>query len=378
MIDKYNILLRRIDYTNQKLLVFLLPRSDKLVSKFRITEGDTEYWLHSGLTEDNSYTDIEFKAGLEVNLDLFEVDGPPIYKIGRSTIKSAERVEFENLKTAEQKKVEEQIKVLFPSVLKAFNRFRRACRIALFRESVAGRISTHQIRDGQLHQGKKVDHELEKLFASDDTDVLFGAFADISPIVFLGDADIQYTITDQSEKILKGVFKNGYHGLHSTNRWLERQEQIQSLIDNHWSIEDDVILASLEFLCSGNYRMAIFNAATVLELKVIEFWEEKRKQLAGGSRQDQEKMELLERKISKSKYQTNLEKILRIVFPEFAEQSLIDNGTLDRCVQAWVSRNEMSHLYKLTKEGGQHDVDTDKAWSAVSSIVALLDWFYKQ
>lgn len=377
MIDKHSIMLRRIDYTNRKLPVFLLNGKDKLGFKFRVMEDGTEYLLDLGMTEDHSYTDIRFEAGLEINLDLFEIDIPPILKTEHVIFQSAESVKHENLKIAERSKAEKQVKALFPSVLKAFNRFRRACRIALFRGSVAGHVLAHNIRDSELYRGLQVDHDLESLISDDDTDVLFGAFANLSPTTFLGDADIQYSITNQSGQKLNGVFKNGYHGLHSTSRWTERQEKIQSLINTGWYIEEDVILASLEFLFSGNYRMAVFNAATVLELSVVNFWEEKQKQLAAGSRQDQERVARLERefKDKSKKGITTVEKILSIALPEFVEQSLITDGTLDHCIQAWAARNDMAHLYKLTDEGKQQDISVDDAWSAVSSIVALLDWF---
>ena len=135
---------------------------------------------------------------------------------------------------------------------------------------------------------------------------------------------------------------------------LQKLNEIQYLIDNGWSIEDDVLLMSLEFLYSDNYRMAVFNAATLLELVLLKFWELKFSQLQSGSQQEQEKVAHLERELKKSNYTTQVEKILRIVIPEFINPNFINDGSLERCVIAWNIRNEkLGHLYMQVKEGNE-------------------------
>lgn len=74
-----------------------------------------------------------------------------------------------------------------------------------------------------------------------------------------------------------------------------------------------------------------------------------------------------------SKYPSKVEKILRIVFPEFIEQRLISNGTLERCIEAWNIRNDkLAHVYKAKKEGKTTEVTSSEAWDSVASVSALI------
>ncbi len=289
-------------------------------------------------------------------------------------IESAEGVELKKAKEAEHAKLEKQIRDQFPSVLQAFNTFRRACRVALFGESVLGRILSQNIRASQLHWGTGNDLFPAEYFGGSDTEFLFGAFTDLSLSSLTGDADIEYRVSNASGQVHEGVFKNEYGGLRSPDRFSQKLDEIQDLLDKGWSIETDALLTSLEFLYSDNYGMAVFNAATVLELVVVHFWEEKKKQLGAGSRQDQERLARLDREMDKSNYSTKVEKILRIALPQFIDSDLVSSGCLDRCIDAWNIRNKkLAHLYERVREGQQTRVTSSEAWNAVASIFALID-----
>jgi hypothetical protein len=325
------------------------------------------------LPEIYSYTDILFEADLNTDIGIFESEIPLFVDTERVKVETAEGAELRKQKETEKNSIETQLQTLFPTILEVINTFRRACRIALFRESIAVRILAKNILACQEHIGIEVNHSLNDLFSSNDTEFLFGAFADISLTTFTGDADLEYSIHDAIGQTVTGVFKNGYHHLRSTDRFSQILNEIQGLIENGWSIEDDVLLISLEFLYSDNYRMAVFNAATLLELVVIKFWEGKVSQLRSGSRREQQKAEFLDKKVKKASYKSQVEKILRIVLPEFIEPHLVTDGTLDRCVTAWNLRNEkLAHLYAQVKGGKELSIPAGEAWNAVSSIISLL------
>ncbi len=374
MKTKYEVHLRRIDYTNNKLPLFLIFARDKLNTRFQVTKDNVAFQFSLGMTaaspELHSYTDIQFETDLDANLVIFEQEVPPIIETEHLKLESPEGVELKRLKEAERTKIETQLANLFPLVLEAFNTFRRSCRIALYRESVQGRILVQNIQASQRYRGVEVNHSLENDFAHDDTEFLFGAFADLGLCTFTGEADIEYSVRSTSGQVLTGVFRNGYKGLHSVNRFPEKLDVIQGLIDDGWSIEADALLASLEFLYSDNYRMAVFNAATILEFALVRFWENKRKQLESGSRQEREKAASLERrmKAEKGEYKDVVERILGIVLPEFIEQLLVTDGTLNRCAEAWSTRNKrLAHLVE------SRQVTSTQAWNAVSSIICLVD-----
>jgi hypothetical protein len=129
------------------------------------------------------------------------------------------------------------------------------------------------IQDRHRHWGLGVDHSLTERFSGSDTVFLLGAFGNLSLSSFNGNADIEYRVTDSSGKIYEGVFKNGYKRLHSPSKLARKWDVIQELLDNGWPVQTNALLASLEFLYSDDYRMAVFNAATLLELAVVQFWD---------------------------------------------------------------------------------------------------------
>jgi hypothetical protein len=346
MSSAYKVYLKRIDLVDRKLPLFCLVAKSKLDTKFTVERNGTVFQLSLGLTEDlpeiYAYTEIQFEADLD-----------PV---------------------AEQAELEERVRSLLPLAREAVNAFRAACRVALFRESVAGRILVENIQAKQRHWGVEVNHSLAEYFSGSDTEFLFGAFANLSFSSFTGDADIAYCVTTPAGESYEGVFKNGYRGLRSPDRFRQKLDAVQDLLDNGWAVETDILLASLEFLYADNYRMAVFNAATILELAVVQFWEEKKRLLNAGARQDKEKAAKLDRDMDESRYPTKVEKIIRIVLPEFVEQDLVAGGALDRCVAAWEIRNKrLAHLYEKVKEGKQTQVTASEAWNAVASIITLLE-----
>jgi hypothetical protein len=135
---------------------------------------------------------------------------------------SKEHDDLENIKKEERQRVEEQLKTLFPMILNVVNTFRRACRIALYQDSVAGRILVQNILASHEYLGTNVSQSLREDFNSNDTEFLFGAFADLSLTSFTGDAIIEYTIRNSSGQTISGVFNNGYKGLHSIDRFSEK------------------------------------------------------------------------------------------------------------------------------------------------------------
>ena len=378
MSAKHKIHLRRIDYVNRKLPLFCFIAKNKLNKKFRVEKGGIVFQLELGLTEDSpnwySYTDIHFEAELDTDLALFEQEIPLIVDSDNLKIVSAEGAELERAKEAERAKLEEQLRDLFPLALQSLNTFRRACKVALFRESVEGRILVQNIQASQLHWGTEVHHPLAEYFAGNDTEYLFGAFAELSLSSFTGDAVLEYRVSNAPGQVLEGTLNIGYSRLRSPDRLPQKSDEIQQLIRESWPITDDVLLTSLEFLYSDNYRMAVFNATIILELVVIQFWEEKKKQLSEGGREDQEKLYGLKRKMDDSGYSTSLEKILRIVLPEFIDRDLLASGSLDRCADAWDIRNKrLAHLYRQVKEGKETQITSTEAWNTVGSIIALID-----
>ncbi len=259
---KYDIHLKRIDLVDRKLPFFLIFRMNKLNRSFQILEANTIFDLRFGIIDNSpnihSFTEIHFETELTIDIDIFEREIPLIVNTEQVRIKSAERVDLRRQKEAERSNIESQLTATFPLVLEAVNTLRRACRIALIRESIAGRILSTNIQASQEYWGVEVNHSLSDLFGGNDTEFLLGAFADISLAAFNGDADIEYSVSDKAGgHALNGVFKNGYHRLRSTDLFPQKVTDIQNLINIGWPIEDDVLLLSLEFLCAGNYRMAL-------------------------------------------------------------------------------------------------------------------------
>lgn len=372
---KYHINLKRIDLIDRKLPFFILFKTDKFNKSFQILNKDTLFNIRFGIIENlpqiHSFTEIDFETEWKIDLAIFEREIPLIVDTEQLQIKSIERVNLENQKETEKNNIENQLRTTFPLVLEAVNTLRRACKIALFKESIAGRMLATNIRANQEYRGGEVNHSLIKLFYNNDAEFLFGAFADISLIAFSGDADIEYKISDKDEHVLSGVIKNGYRGLRSTNLLMHKLTDIQNLINEGWPIEEDVLLSSLEFLCAGNYKMAVFNAATLLELVVVKFWEDKNFQLSSGDRKEREKAASLERALKKSK-KTVVEKILEIVIPDFINPNLIKDGTVNRCITAWKVRNEkLAHLHIQVEEKTESDISAEEAWNLVSSIYSF-------
>lgn len=382
MSTRHRIHLRRIDLVDRKLPFFCLTArvadGDQFGAEFTVEEQDIIFRLRLGLTENlphalYAHTDIQFDVELDVDLTLFDKEIRPVVDSGGLRIESAESVELRRLQEAERAMLEQQLRDLFPLALKALNRFRRACRVALFRNSVAGRMLAWRIQAAQRYRGSEPDHSLDDFFQGHDTEFLFGAFADLNLTSFTGDANIEYQVCDPSDHTQTGVFKNGYEGLRSTDRLPERLNQIQELIDTGWSIETEVLLSSLEFLYSGNYRMAVFTAATALELVVVQFWEDAKRSLEKGCRSEQEKRYRLQREMKAADYD-KVESILRVALPEFLDHDFAVSGTLDQCAAAWSIRNErLAHLYSLASAGGALEVTPAEAWDAVSSIFALVE-----
>jgi hypothetical protein len=277
MPDKYQIHLRRIDIVDKKSPIFFMLTRNITEPKFVVTRDNIEFTLSFGVTDDYlAYTDIEFEVNLDVTLDIFERQIPSVH-LGSVEIVPTEAQKLKDLKNTEQNKIEEQLRDLFPLTLEALNSFRTSCRMALFRESVAGDILAQNIQLGLQNLGIPINQDLQELFEGNDTEFLFGAFVNLNLSSFSGDANIEYTVSDKSGHSITGLFSNGYKGLRSVDRFPEKLAEIQKLIDEGWTITDEVLLSSLEFLYSDNYRMAVFNAATVLELVVIQFWEDKKR-----------------------------------------------------------------------------------------------------
>ncbi len=371
----YKVFLKRIDLVDKKL--FLFPKKE-LDRKFKVKRNNIVFEISLGLTENlpniYAHTNIEFEAELDTNLALFEKEIPLIVDSEYLKIESTENVELKESKEAERIKLEEQLRDLFPIVLEAFNTFRSACKVALYKESVTGRILTRNIQDSQIYWGIEPDTSLEDHFSGNDTEYLFDAFANLSLTSFTGDADIMYRVSNEEGKVYEGVFKNGYKGLHSVNRFFENLDKIQNLVEQSWSIETEVLLGSLEFLYSDNYRMAVFNAATILELIVKRFWlerldEDTRKKLRPKIKSYQNEIE------KKEKYKPDqVNYIIGAVLPDYLDKELVASGCLGRCITAWNLRNSrLAHMYKQAKDGQQIEVTRKEAWSAVASIFDLVD-----
>jgi hypothetical protein len=371
--NKYEVHLQRIEY-DYKLPLFLMHAREKLDTKFQVVKGNVTFQFSLGMKKDlerwNSYTDIHFEIDFDANFGIFEQEVPLFINYGLVKIESPEGLKLKNLKNKERANIESQLINLFPLVLEAYNTFRRAFRIALYEESVAGLILVQNIQDRQRHLGLKLDHSLNDDFSRDDTEFIFSAFCNLSYCSFACEAVIEYNVRSTSGQIVSGVFQDLNKGIPSLNRFKEKIDVIQELIDNECSIKTEVLLASLEFLYSDNYRMAIFNAATILENELNEFWKIKKQQLLLGSILERKKVESFEHsmKSKKMKYKAKVEKIIRIVLPDYVEQDLVNDGTLDRCVDAWYIRNDT--LAHLNKNIPLTSID---AWSAVSSIIHLID-----
>ncbi len=105
---------------------------------------------------------------------------------------------------------------------------------------------------------------------------------------------------------------------------------------------------------------------------MLKFWEDKSSQLRSGSREEQEKVALLERELKRSKENT-VKKMLEIVIPKFIKQDFINDGTIDRCITAWDVRNEkLAHLYMQVKDKKEPSISAREAWNLVSSIYSFL------
>lgn len=369
---KQKVHLRRIDLVDKKLPLFLHIAQSVFATGFRIVHNDIVFRMCLGAQEDSSglhsYTDIRFEADFNIDFSLFDQQIPLLVQTPSFTIQSMEHAELEQRKQEERVQLKKQLRDLLPVVVEAFNVFRRACRIARFHKSISGRVLVQNIKDGQSYRGLDVSDQLDELFDSDDTVFLFAAFSDISITAFTGDADIEYTVHREPAQPLTGVFKNGYHGLRSINEFIENPVLVQDTIDKGWSIETEALLASFEFLYSNNYRMAVFNAATVLELVVNRFWEAKEQQLRLGEREEMEHAARLARKLGrKPKTGTALERKLNVVVPEFVDKDLVDDGTIKRCVDAWnIRNNSIAHIL------GAEEITSGAAWSAVSAITKMV------
>ncbi len=373
----HTVHLRRIDLVDKRLLAFclFLSAKGKVGTEFRVETDDTVFRLSLGLTDDvadlHAYTDIRFEIGLDVDLSIFELEVPPLVDTDNLLIESGERVALKEAQEAERMKLEDQMREQFPQVLAAVNLFRRACKVALAWDSAQGRLLTRNIQAAQRHRGIQVNHVLDDLFAGHDTEFLLDAFGDITLTSFTGDADIEYEVSNALGGKHAGVFKSKWEAVHSTHRFPERLDEIQALLNDGWSTETEILLSSLEFLYSENYRMAVLTAATVLEFAVVQFWERTQRLLEGGNREQQEKSFTLKRQMDLSRL-SPVEKILQIVLPVFVDEDFVADGGLERCAAAWQMRNtKLAHLYKQVSTGGSLEVKPTEAWDAITSISVL-------
>ena len=229
MKTNHKIHLRRKDIIDKKFLIFLFPKHE-LEKKFRVSKGGIAFDIGLGLIEDLQevypYTDIEFETELETNLTLFEEGIPLIVDSENLKMELAERIQLKEATEAERINLETQLQALFPIVLEAFNIFRSACKVALYKESIAGRLLTRNIQDSQIHRGEDPSRFLEDYFSGDDTAFLFDAFSDLSLSSFTGEADIEYRVRNEENNVCEGVFNNGYKRLHSPSRFFHRLDDI--------------------------------------------------------------------------------------------------------------------------------------------------------
>jgi hypothetical protein len=373
------VCLKRIDHVNWKLAWFChyieALAKDKVGAEFVVKKDGLTFQLSLGLTEDSpgpsSHLHIQFEADFEADFSVFDKAIPPIEESDGVLYESAERIGIQKARNVEQAKLETQLERVYPSIVGAVNQFFSACKLALLKHALDGRIILRNIQATQSHKGLKVDPFSDSVFLKNsDAEFLFGAFADLNIVSFRGDARIEYSITDQvSGLTCKGSFPGSYGELGVPGRFPEKFDKIQRLIDEGWSIESEIMMESLDFLCSENYRMAVFTAATILELVVIQFWEAMQRKLEVGNREDQKQKFRLERKMKESDCSSHIEKIIRVVLPEFVRQDHIHGGNLDRCVEAWNMRNNrLAHLYGRVSSEESVSVSTREAWDTVTSI----------
>ena len=120
--------------------------------------------------------------------------------------------------------------------------------------------------------------------------------------------------------------------------------------------------------------MAIFIAATVLECAVVKFWEAKQKRLEQGNREEKETLYRLTRKMKgQLEKTTHLEKLLKVIIPEFVSCALLESRSLGQCLEAWNIRNtRIAHFPEAIGADWSWRVTATEAWSAVAGIFALL------
>jgi hypothetical protein len=375
MLASHEVHLRRIDLVDNKLPSLLFVSKALRNTEFHVTKRDTDFRIGLGTVGDSSVlhscTDIRFETDLDANLAVFAEDVAPLVQTDHLVVHPYEWGQIEERKQAERASIERQLRRRFPVALEALNTLRRGCRVALFQQSVSSRVFVNHLQAGQLDKGLDVNDHLDELFASDDTPFLFGAFSDLSLATFTGDADIEYTVSDDSGQSVSGVFRNGYHRLRFIDRLSERQILIQKTIGDGWSLETDALLASFEFLYSDNYRMAVFNAAAVLEYAANHFWKCKYQKLMSGSPEENKQAARLKQLMDKARKPGDdaLTRKLRIAIPTFVDTELVDDGTIERCVDAWRMRNtRLAHILK----DAPAEITSTEAWSAVSSIHVLV------
>lgn len=368
--------LKIIEVLNKALLFFLIsalhPGSGRAAyDTSRVFEFDTEddahFKLGLGVDEnyEYAYISLDFEHPLKVDLTIFDETTMPDIERGNFTLWSPEARAILDSQESQRKKATEEIRSLFPLVARAVNRFNEACRLTLYQDAinydfVAHDLETSGVRFTVLPQGDPVGKE------PDDAVSLFAAFPSRGAVRLAQEVDIKYRVEDNSGRVIDGFIRNSRR-LVSPGRFGKYLDNIQKRLCDHWTVQDGVLLAAVEYLYGDNYRMAVFNAVTVLELVVTGFYES----LASESDAKRQKLKRdAENYKNKHKVPLWLAK-LKITLPKYLCEKFDRSGNLDHCLEAWYYRDKtVAHLITSERDRilSQHE-----AWSMIVSIMKAID-----
>lgn len=387
------IALKVEEVENRELAVFLFTPDissgadanfEESPAFFSLTHRAIHFKVELGIdrspSELGAYTKLVFDMPLECDLSVFDRTPSPEIVSGRkhpggsiasvryfadtnqSHLYTDEDLRIEVEREAESTRIDQLVRGLFPIIAEVISRIRQAIRLELFPEAIRWDFLIESINTVQRDK-QVAEAELEAFI--DDAAYLFSAFRPKGAARFPQDSNVQYLIEDEEGRSFQGMIRNSRSG-RSPNLFANSLPAIQDRIHDPGSIEERVLLAACESLYADDFRMAVFNAATVLELVLVQAYEN---EVDMATRQAAK----LERKISQFKKDNNVSHtvaLLRVFSP-----TLLSNGRewgplIERCVDAWTFRDKT--VAHLTTDQKSKELSRTEAWEMVVSAWAIV------
>lgn len=343
-------------------------------------EFDVALGIERSLGELTAYTVLEFDAPLDCDLSVFDASPSPSVVPGRkrpgssiaavryfgdqdeSHLFTEEDLRIEAEQEAEAAQIDSKIHDLFPTIAEVISRIREAARLELFTDAIRWDFLIESIKTVQRNKQVAMA-EMDPFF--DDAAYLFSAFRPKGAARFPQDSNVHYVLEDTEGRSFEGVIRNTRTGK-SPVLFANSVNAIQERIDNPGSIQDRILLAACEFLYADDFRMAVFNAATVLELTLVRAYESD----VNAMSREAAKIEHEVADYKKSNKVPHTVALLRVYAPKNLSPSRDWRPLIDRCVDAWNYRDKT--VAHLTTPQRTNQLSRTEAWEMVVSVSAII------